>query len=182
VFNIAPIIHEHPLLSAERRAFKIEEKPLTLEWAEKNISLVSPGYVFPGPYRAKPWQREIVNAWHYWTTVIEIGAVQIGKSVNTDVAMYYAQAVLGINGMVAYSESDTVESVFNLRIKDMIKNNPCLLNNWTGKDDDLTTANLKLKNCLWKVASAQNRNDLATFSAALCIGSEVSKWKKMKTH
>jgi phage terminase large subunit GpA-like protein len=174
--------HEHPLLDSERRAFRIEDKPLTLEWAEKNIRLVSPGYVFPGPYRARPWQREIVNAWHYWNTVIEIGAVQIGKSVNADIAMYYAMTVLGINGMVAYSESDTVESVFNLRIKDMIKSNPCLKDNWTGRDDDLTTANLKLKNCLWKVASAQNRNDLATFSAALCIGSEVAKWKTMKTY
>jgi hypothetical protein len=143
---------------------------------------VSPGYVFPGPYRAKPWQREIVNAWHYWDRVLQIGPVQVGKSVNFDMCMYYAQAVLGINGMVAYSETDTVESVFNLRIKDMIRFNPCLRENWSGKDDDLTTANLKLENCLWRVASAQNRNDLASFSAALGIGSEVAKWKKMKTY
>jgi phage terminase large subunit GpA-like protein len=182
LFSIDRVTHEYPILESERRAGRIEERPLTLEWAEKNIRLVSPGYVFPGPYRAHPWQREIVNSWHYWNSVYEVGAVQIGKSVNFDIPMYYAITMLGVNGMVAYSESDTVESVFNLRIKDMIKHNPCLRDNWTGKDDDLTSANLKLKNCLWKIASAQNRNDLATFSAALCIGSEVAKWKTMKSY
>lgn len=180
VFEIEKPVHEYPLYPAEKKNLRVEIKPLTLEWAEKNISLVSPGYVYPGPYRAKPWQREIVNAWHYWDTVIEVGAVQIGKSLNIDMPMYYCQAVLGLNGMVAYSETDTVESVFNLRIKDMIKTNKVLRDNWSGKDDDLTTSNLKLSNCLWRIASAQNKNDLATFSAAVCIGSEVAKWKKMK--
>src|SRR5664279_3814866 len=179
-FTIEKPAHEHPLTPAERRAFRIETKPLTLEWAEKNITLVSPGYIFPGPYRAKPWQREIVNAWHYWSNVFQVGPVQVGKSVNFDIPMYYAMSVLGLNGMVTYSESGTVESVFNLRIKDMIVRNKILAENWSGKEDDLTTSNLKLLNSVWRIASAQNKNDLATFSAALVIGSEVAKWKHMK--
>lgn len=181
LFDVKKQTHKFPLYESEKKSFRIEKKPLTLEWAEKNISLVSPGYIYPGPYKARPWQREIVNAWHYWDTVIEVGAVQTGKSLNIDLPMYYCQSVLGLNGMVAYSETDTVESVFNLRIKDMIKNNAVLRSNWSGKDDDLTTSNLKLKNCLWRIASAQNKNDLATFSAAICIGSEVAKWKRMKS-
>lgn len=175
------IHHEYPIYPAEDKAFRFNIRPLTLEWAEKNIRLISPGYTRPGPYRARPWQREIINAHHYWDKIYEVGATQVGKSTNIDIVMYYYQSVIGLNGMVAYAETATVESVFNLRIKDMIRNNPVLRENWSGKEDDLTTSNLKLKNCLWRIASAQNQNDMATFSAAICIGSEVAKWKKMKT-
>lgn len=181
--EIDRVTHEYQLYPAERRAFLLRERPLTLEWMEQNIKLVSPGYVFPGPFRARPWQREPMNAWHYWDTVLAAMSVQIGKSLTfADAPMYYGMSVLGINGMVAYSESDTVEGVFNLRMKDMIRENHVLRENWSGKEDDLTTANLKMSNCLWRIASAQNRNDLATFSAAICIGSEVAKWKRMKAY
>ena len=171
--------HEHPLTDSETESFLIKPRPLPVDWAEANLELVSPGYVFPGPYRAYHWQREIINAMVYWDTVLMVGVPQTGKSVNTDIDMYYAQAVLGLNGMVAYANKDTVESVFKLRITDMIQQNEVLRKNWSGKDDDLTVSNLKLKNCLWRVASAQNKNDLATFSAAISIGSEVAKWEKM---
>jgi phage terminase large subunit GpA-like protein len=182
-FQIEKPIHEYPLYRGEQRAALIEVRPLTLEWMEKNIKLVSPGYIFPGQFKARPWQREPMNAWHYWDTVLAAMAVQVGKSLTfADAPMYYAMSVEGINGMVAYSESDTVQSVFNLRFRDMIQKNEVLRQCWSGNEDDLTTSNLKLNNCLWRIASAQNRNDLASFSAALCIGSEVAKWRKMKTY
>lgn len=181
-FEIEPPKHEYELYPSEARAFRVRERPLTLEWAEKNLVLISPGYTRPGPYRAKTWQREIVNAHHYWDKIYEAGVTQVGKSLNFDIAMYYYQSVIGINGMIAYSETGTVESVFDLKIKNMIKMNPVLRKNWSGKDDDLTTSNLKLLNCIWRVASAQNPNDLATFPAAICIGSEVAKWKKMRAY
>lgn len=181
-FDIDSPKHEYPLPPAAAKAFRLVERPLTLEWAENNIALVAPGYTRPGPYQARPWQREIINAHHYWDKIYEIGATQVGKSTNVDIIMYYYQAVIGINGMIAYAESDTVETVFKIRIVDMIKKNAALRNIWSGKDDDLTTENLKFTNCLWRVASAQNRNTLASFPAAIGIGSEVGKWRKMKTY
>ena len=170
--------HEYPLLPEEKKAFVIHPYPQILEWAEENLTLVSPGYVFPGPYRARPWQREIINAPLYWDNVYEVGATQVGKSTNADIVMYYYMSVYGINGMVCYANGNTVEDVFKLRIKDMIVRNNCMRNNWSGIEDDLTISNIKLKNCIWRVASAQNKNDLASFAAAVIIGSEVGKWQK----
>lgn len=170
--------HDPPLLPEEKEALRLRPFPKILKWAEKNLKLVSPGYVYPGPYSARPWQREIVDAPLYWDNVYEVGATQVGKSTNFDVIMYYYMAVYGLNGMVCYANTTTVDDVFKLRIKDMIEKNKVLRENWSGVDDDLTVSNLKLKNCLWRVASANNKNSLASFAAAIVIGSEVGKWQK----
>jgi phage terminase large subunit GpA-like protein len=170
--------HEYPLLPGELTAFKIRPYPPILEWAEKYLNLVSPGYTQPGPFRARHWQKEIINASMYWNNVYEVGATQVGKSTTADIAMYYYMSVFGVNGIVCYANGSTVEDVFKLRIKDMIYYNKCMRENWSGVDDDLTISNIKLRNCIWRVASAQNKNDLATFAAAIVIGSEVSKWQK----
>lgn len=170
--------HEHSLTETEHNEFKIQPYPPILEWAEQNITLISPGYVYPGPYNARPWQKDIINSPMYWDNIYMVGATQVGKSTNADIIMYYYMAVMGLNGMVCYANTDTVDDVFKLRIKDMIINNRCLKENWSGAEDDLTVSNIKLKNCLWRVASAQNKNSLSSFAAAVVIGSEVAKWQK----
>lgn len=180
MFDIEPIEHEYPLLESEERSFRLVPRPGILEWAEKELDLISPGYVYPGPFRARPWQRELIDASLYWDKVYYVGATQVGKTMCVDVPMFYYMAAVGINGMVAYANKETVETVFKLRIHDMIENNACLKENWSGNEDDLTILNIKLKNCLWRIASAQNKNDLASFSAAISIGSEVAKWERMK--
>lgn len=172
--------HEYPLYDSEIKAFQIKPLPKILEWAQANVSLTSPGYVYPGPFVARKWQQEIIDASLYWHTVIEVGSTQVGKSVCAEIPVFYYMSVQGLNGMVAYANKETAEDKFKFIYCDMIKENEIMRGNWSGKDDDLTIKNLHLKNCLWRVASAQNKNDLATFSAAICVGDEVAKWEKMK--
>lgn len=107
--------------------------------------------------------------------VLLLGPTQTGKSLIGDAAIYYAMAVLGLEGMVIYCNEKTARKVFQRRIKPMIMKNVCFKKVWSGKDDDLSIENIQLLNCFWGIASAENRNDLASFPAGLVVWSEASK-------
>jgi hypothetical protein len=93
--------------------------------------------------------------------------------------MFWSMVYHGINGMVAYSETETVRTIFKTRIRPMIEGNQCLRELWDGNPDNLTITNILLSNCFWRIASAQDKNDLASTGAGFVIGSEVAKWEKM---
>lgn len=172
-FQIDSVVALEP---QEREALRIPDQPKPWDWCLKNIRL-STGYTNPGPLRAYQWQREPVNAITKWCNIILLGPTQSGKSTIADLLMYYSIGVYRLPGMIAYGNEKIVRRVFKTRIRDMITHNSVLKKFWSGKDDDLAIEGLQLSSGAWRIASAQNRNDLATFSAAVCIGSEVSKWE-----
>lgn len=178
-FTFSQVIHEYPLTDGEIENFQIKERELVCDWIEKKISLVKPSYLYPGRFKPWNWQREPINAFNYWSREILVGPVQTFKSGITDCQAYYSMCVLGLNGMIAYVNEKKVLDAFDLRYVPMIKSkeNPALNNVWDGKEDSLSKNQLKLKTCTWKIASANNKDDLAGFPAPITIGSEVGKWK-----
>ena len=76
-----------------------------------------------------------------------------------------------------YANEKTVAKVFKRRIKKMITSNPVLRKLWSGKEDDLTIKEIELASCAWGVASAQNKDDIASFPAPFGYASECAKYK-----
>jgi phage terminase large subunit GpA-like protein len=171
--------HKYPLLPGEKAAFTVRERPAPSVWAEKNLTLAEGAYTYPGRLVLHPWQKYPLDLIQVFDKVIYCGPVQSGKSLLADIIMFYAMAVLGTNGLIAYAENETVKEVFKVRIKTMIEKNKCLRDLWDGVEDNLTIDNILLRSCFWRVGSAQNKNSLATFPAGVVIGSEVGKWRKM---
>jgi hypothetical protein len=169
----------YPLTLGERRNFIIRRRPLPCEWAEENLHLVSPAYLYPGKFKAWPYQREPINSFHYWQNQIFIGPVQSGKSLIAETCMYYTQAVLGLNFMIAYANEKKSGDAFDDRFVPMIQDsrNKELYDNWDKKDDSLTKGKLKLISCIGRIASARNKDDLASFTGPVVYGSEVAKWQ-----
>lgn len=180
MFEFPKFNYPYELSTDEKSALEINDRPLITDWCEKNIELVEGAYVYPGPIRFHPWQIFPVNSVLQYDKVMFLGPTQTGKSTLADMVMFYCQKVIKINGMVAYANKDTVETVFKDRLKLMIEKNKVLRDLWNGDENMLTVQRLRLKSCTWRVASAQNKNDIATFSAGVCIGSEVGKWEKAK--
>jgi phage terminase large subunit GpA-like protein len=169
---------DYHLTESEVNAFSLEPSPDIVEWVEKNIRLES-GYTNSGRVRLKKWQKDPLMSFHWAKKIILLGPVQTGKSFLADMMLYYTIAIKRCSGMVVYGNEKIVRRVFKRRIKPMIQKNPSLSRFWSGKDDDLAIDNIQLGSAFWGVASAQNRNDIATFPAGVVIWSEVSKAEKV---
>ncbi len=178
-FYFSPPDHEYPLTPGEVANFQIKPRGLVCEWMEENLTLVKPAYMYPGKFKAWAWQREPINAFNFWGREVLVGAVQMFKSGITDGQAFYTMSVLGLNIMLAYANEKKSADSFDFRYVPMIKSaeNPALRSQWSGKDDDLSKGQLKLNSCICKIASANNENDMASFSAPVTFGSEVGKWK-----
>jgi phage terminase large subunit GpA-like protein len=172
------LIHEYPLLPIEAEAFLIKDRPPISKWAMENIVL-NGSYVYPGAFRPSAWQVEPLDAITTWNRVRFMGPPQTGKSLLTDIVMYYSMAVLNLSGLVVYDRAETVKDVFKMRIRGMITDNPSLRALWDGQEDNLTSDNMVFRSCFWRVGSAQNQRSLSTFPAGIAICSEVGKWRKV---
>lgn len=171
--------HSPPLLKSEVDSFLIKPRPLPSKWIEENINLIPGAYTNPGPVRLKKIQQLIVDLFLLFSKIIIIAPTQEGKSLIAECLAFYAMSILGINGKICYAENKTAEDVFKVRIRPMIEGNACLRMLWNGKDDNLTIDKMVLKNSFWSIASAQNKNSLATFPAGFVVGAEVGKWERM---
>lgn len=178
-FEFPKIKHIYPLTDPEIRAFEIRPRPLPSDWANENINLVTGGYDIPGKLTLKQYQIEPVNAIVKYRRLIFCGSTRTFKSGITDIIAFYGMRFLGVNGCIAYSETETARLIFKTRIRPMIEHNKELRELWDGNQDNLTMENILLKGSFWRIASAQNKNDLATTGAGFVIGSEVAKWEKM---
>ena len=181
-FKFPKGVHKYPLTKGEIENFKIRPRQPVCDWAEENLTLIQPSYLYPGHFKAWKFQREPINAFNYWERIIYVGAVQTFKSGITDLQAYYSMSVLGLNGMIAYTNEKKVLDAFEDRYVPMIKSseNTVLCDQWDGKDDSLTKNKLKLNSCTWKIASANNKDDMASFTAPITIGSEVAKWRQKR--
>jgi DNA-directed RNA polymerase subunit RPC12/RpoP len=159
---------------------EIKPPPDIVQWGLESLEFKRPGYNSEGPFRLHKWQESPARAFMIYPRLLMVGTPQTGKSLIADLIMFYCMAILRINGMIAYSENKTVETVFKDRIRVMIESNDCLRKLWDGNEDNMTIDRVKLLNCAWRIASAFNKNTLATFAAGVTIGSEVGKWQKVK--
>jgi hypothetical protein len=169
---------EAGLYPSEREAFRVKPIPKPSVFAN-SLTLVPRGYDTPCALRLRPYQVEPVDAITKWRRVIFCGATRTFKSGITDVCAFWAMKYLKLNGVICYAETNTASLVFKTRIRPMIEQNPVLRELWDGTADNLTIENMLLLGSFWRIASAQNINDLATFGAGFIVGSEVSKWEKM---
>jgi hypothetical protein len=168
----------YPLSDGEKKNYLIEPRPLPCEWAKQKLYLISPSYLYPGKFVPWKYQEEMIDAFHYWQNIIFVGPVQSGKSLMAEVCIYYTIAVLHLNFMVAFANEKKSADAFEDRYVKMIRDqrNPALYDSWDKKDDSLTKGKLKLINCIGKIASARNKNDMASFTGPVVYGSEVAKW------
>jgi len=174
-FNFPAPGHEYPLYQSEIISAIIPEQPPVTDWCEKNLHLF--GYTNRGQVIFRPWQREPVNAFLRFPKIGYVGVVQTGKSFMAEMCAYYAMRIMQIGGLFAYDTKEKCAEVFKTRLRKMILENEVLKNMWSGKDDDLTIKNIQLLHCFWRIAAANNRDDLASFPAGVIIWSEGSKIK-----
>lgn len=170
---------DHQFTDGQLEAMEIKPHPLISDWLEENISLCG-GYLDHGPFRLKPWQKQVVNSPYYYDFCCWLGPTRTGKSMMSESVAYYCMGEMKVNGILAYPEATTAEHRFSEVVKPMIEGNKPLRDQWNGDDKQLTVKRIRLNQCTWRVASAQNKNDIASFSAPVGIGSEVGKWEKTK--
>lgn len=170
---------EFDFTPGQLEAMQIKLHPLISDWLEDNISLTG-GYLKKGPFKLDAWQRQVVNSPLYYDEVYWLGPTRTGKSLLSESVAYYCQGEMKVDGILVYPENTTAEHRFSETLKPMIEHNLVLRNQWNGDEKYLTVKRLRLNNCTWRVASAQNKNDIASFSAPVGICSEVGKWEKQK--
>lgn len=176
-FKIPKVKHGYPLLPGEKENYRIKEKPIPVEWAKKHWKLTKV-YAQKGKFIPHKWQKFLINLVAYVNTTLTVAPVRSGKTMIDQIKWGYCIDNYDMGGMIVFPNEKVVKKNFKLRVIPAIKNIPVLRKYWSGKDDDLTIENLILTNCLWGIASAWNKDDLATFGAQCVSADECSKWKK----
>jgi phage terminase large subunit GpA-like protein len=179
-FILPAAIDEKPFVNGEAESFSIEELTLPADWCEANMVLTEKaGYATTGKLVLFAWQREPINAIAKYDRVIYCGPVQTGKSLISECACWWAIKFLQVHAMYCYAKKETVQDVFQDRIKPTIEGVPALRALWDGDPDNLTQDKIKLRSAIIRVASAAVRSDLATFAAGLIYASEVCKYREL---
>ena len=169
--------HNFPFWKGYRELFRIKDFVLPSDWINKHFRL-STAYAIQGRITLFPWQIVPVNAIIFFNTVVFIAPVQTGKSLLGEATSAYMIDNNPVNMMFVYAKKDTVEDVFDERLKPMIRDVPAIRKYWSGFEDDLTRKKLKLYNCIIRIASAGLKTEIATHNAGFVYGSELAKWPK----
>ena len=168
---------KHEISEAEKNAFRIRRPMIPSEWVESNFILTT-AYATPGKLKLRLWQVEPINAIMNYHVVMFCGSVQTGKSLLAEGCTGWIIDNLPMNSMICYAKADTVKSVFDERLKPMVQEVPAIRKYWNGDDDRLTQKKITLSHMILRIASAENKNDIATYSAGYVYASEVSKYPK----
>ena len=176
-FNFPKLKHKYPLSTREIELARIRVLPSVVEWAEEHF-LLSSAYSQPGKFIAYHWQREPLNALLEYDTVIHYGCTRVFKSLAAEIQVFYCVDNIPMNAMFCYAKKDTVEDVFEDRIKPVVFDVPAINKYYTGREKDLTKRKIKLSHIYMRVASSEVRSDIATWDAGLIYASEVSKYRK----
>ena len=171
------IDHKFPFWDGYREHWKIRDFILPSEWIEQNFRL-STAYAVQGAVTLFPWQRAPVDAIVYFDEVIFIAPVQTGKSMLGEAITAYMIDNTTNNMMIIYAKKETIEDVFDERLKPLIKEVPAMRKYWSGEENDLTKKRLKLIHLIARIASAGLKTDIATHNAGYVYGSELAKWPK----
>lgn len=160
-----------------RKLFAFREVERPSEWAEKNIVL-GRGYGEPGEFsfKGREWQREILDSFLEYKTVIVCKPVQTGGSLCAiDIPWLWWNEFIGGRSLIVYADKDTVEGVFEEKIKDNVRNN--IRHLWNGNEDNLRQDKIILNNGIARCATANAETDFATFPADFVGLDEVAKYR-----
>lgn len=169
--------HDFPFWDGYRQSFKIKDFVKCSDWMNNNFRLSS-AYAVQGRITLFPWQIVLADAIHYFDTIYEIAAVQTGKSLITEGHVAWYTDNENMNILMIYAKKDTVEEVFDERLKPMIKDVPAIRKYWSGDENDLTKKKMKLRHLTIRTGSAGLKTDIATFNYGVIIGDELAKWPK----
>ena len=178
-FSYSKVTHEFPLLESEKDSLRIKPKPKCSDWADEHWHLTKL-YAEKGKFKCRQWQRFILDLIHDWDEILIVAPVRMGKTMLKDITRAYCTEQYDMGGMIIYPNHVLCNKNLKLRIIPTFKEIPVMRKLWSGKDDDLTIENLILRNSIWNIASAQNKNELATFGAQFVDADEVSKWEIKK--
>ena len=159
-----------------RNAARFRERPLPSKWAEDNWVLTKV-YSRKGKFKPYVWQVPVIDLILVWISVYIVAPVRTGKTMISDIMRGYCTDILDMGGMIIYPTDVLVKSNFKTRIIPSFREIPVMRKHLTGKEDDLTIQQIILKNTIWNTASAQNKNQLAQYSAQFVQGDEVAKWR-----
>lgn len=169
--------HHFPFWKGYRELFKIRDFILPSVWGEANFRL-STAYAVQGAIKLFVWQVVPTDAIVYFDNVIFIAPVQTGKSMLGELITGYVIDTTTNNIMIIYAKKETIEDVFDERLKPLIKEVPAMRKYWSGEENDLTKKRLKLIHLIARIASAGLKTDIATHNAGYVYGSEIAKWPK----
>jgi len=177
MYTFSSSSNNFPFWKGYKELFRIKDFILPSDWINKHFRL-STAYAIQGRVTLFPWQIVPANAIVYFNTAVFIAPVQTGKSMLGEGISAYMIDNNPVNMMFIYAKKDTVEDVFDERLKPMIKDVPAIRKYWSGFEDDLTRKKLKLFNCIIRIASAGLKTEIATHNAGFVYGSELAKWPK----
>ena len=169
--------HSFPFWDGYKEAFKIKDFILPSTWSEENFRLSS-AYAAPGRLKLFPWQIVPLDSIVYFDEIVEIAAVQTGKSMITEAMGAYFIDTTCINQMWIYSKKEKVQEIFDERLKPMVRDVPAIRKYWNGEENNLTKTRIKLKHLIARIASAGSKTDIASHNAGIVIGDELAKWPK----
>ncbi len=167
--------HKPPLRDSEQQALRLRRPQRPSVWVEKNFVL-GKGHARPGPVKLEPWQIEPVNSIQDHPVTILDGPVQTGKSFIGECHLGWIIDNMPMNAMVCFAKSQTVKDVFDERLRPMIEDIPCLRRYWNGDPEELTLKKITLAHMIIRIASAEVKSDIATFSAGYIQGDEIAKY------
>lgn len=157
-------------------ALAIRERITPSAWIEKNMVL-SRSYATQGRVVLLPWQKQIPDFFVDYDDLVFVAPVQTGKSMMEEGILGYIIDQDPQNVMVAYEKKETVEDVFDERLRPLIVENPSLRRYWDGDIDNITKRRIKLQHMVIRVASGTNRSDIASHNSGVVIADEFAKWK-----
>lgn len=167
--------HKPPLIPAEKHGFRLRRPQRPAMWVEQNFVL-GKGHARPGPVTLEPWQIEPINSIQDHQVTILAGCVQTGKSFIGECHLGWIIDNMPMNAMVCFAKSQTVRDVFDERLRPMIENVPALRKYWDGDPEQLTLKKITLAHMIIRIASAEVKSDIATFSAGYIQGDEIAKY------
>jgi terminase, large subunit len=167
--------HKPPLRNSERQAFRLRRPVRPSEWVEKNF-ILGKGHARPGPVKLDTWQIEPVNSIQDHPVTILDMPVQVGKSMIGECHLGWIIDNMPMNVMVCFAKSQTVKDVFDERLRPMIEDIPALSRYWNGDPEELTLKKITLAHMIIRIASAEVKSDIATFSAGYIQGDEIAKY------
>ena len=171
--------HKYPFFPGHREFFKIRDFIWPSDWAEKNFRLTT-AYAAQGEIKLFPWQLFFLNTSNQFEENTEIGPVQTGKSLLSEIVIGYKIDTDNLNIMFLYDNKDKVKDMIDERIIPLIKEVPAIKKYWSGADDDLSKRKIKLSHLIIHVGSAGIKGDIASYNAGVIVASELSNWPKKK--
>lgn len=160
--------------------YNIPEFKFPSQFAEEEFFLTK-GYASPSKkFKLHKWQKMPVDSITDYSTIILCGCVQYGKSLISEVILWWIQKYRKVNSLCVYAKKETIEDVVQDRFRPSLYQIPSLRELWSGDPNDLTIKKLTLNNSIIRIASSHVRDDIASHPAGHIYLSEIAKYRRSK--